>query len=80
MLNGQTLVESIESNNIPTGTLLAGETTLTITSETFTVDGLYDFYTDIYGVNPTDVSVSEGSVTLTFEAQSSDVNVKVRCL
>ena len=31
-----------------------------------------------YGVNPSDVSISNNAITLTFEAQSSDIGVKVR--
>ena len=31
-----------------------------------------------FGVNPSDVSVSNNAITLTFEAQSSDIGVKVR--
>ena len=36
------------------------------------------FFTSVFGINPTSVSVSGSSVTLTFEAQSSDIGVKVR--
>ena len=39
-----------------------------------------DIYTSVYGVNPTDVSVANNAITLTFEAQSNDVGVKVRVL
>lgn len=61
-----------------TGTLTAGNTTVTIANEAITTTATYDFYTDTYGVNPIDVSVSTGSITLTFEEQVSDVTVKVR--
>ncbi|MBR2246049.1 MAG: hypothetical protein IJ880_03335 [Bacilli bacterium] len=37
-----------------------------------------DIFTSVFGVNPTDVTISGSSVTLTFEAQQSDVGVKVR--
>lgn len=37
-----------------------------------------DIYTSVFGVNPTAVSVSNNTITLTFPAQSSDVAVKVR--
>jgi len=71
------------------GTLLAGSTTLTLTDSTATVglhtDALLDFYTDIYGVSPTSASVGMDSdgfyyVAMTFEAQSIDMEVKVRVL
>lgn len=60
------------------GTLTAGQTTLTLTDNRISTDDVFDFYTSIYTVNPTDISVSAGSMTLTFEAQSTDLNVKVR--
>lgn len=37
-----------------------------------------DIYASIYGVNPTDVSISNNAITLTFEAQNADIGVKVR--
>lgn len=61
-----------------TGTLLAGNTIVTITDAVITTTATFDFYTDTYGVNPIDISVSTGSITLTFEEQESDVIVKVR--
>lgn len=35
-------------------------------------------FTSVYGVNPTDASISSNAITLTFESQSSDIGVKVR--
>lgn len=61
-----------------TGTLTAGQTTLTLTNSAITTDSTLDFYTDTFGVNPTDVTVTTGSVTLTFEEQADDIEVKVR--
>ena len=61
-----------------TGTLTAGQTSITLSHGSITTDSTIDFYTTIFGVNPTAVSVSTGSVTLTFEAQSSDLGVKIR--
>lgn len=61
-----------------TGTLTAGSTSLTLSDASITTSSTLDFYTDVYGVNPTGVAVVTGSVTLTFEAQLSDVAVKVR--
>ena len=67
-------------SNLPTATLSAGSTSVTITDARIKADGLIDIYTDVYGVNPTDVEVSDGSITLNFDAQEVDVQVKVRCL
>lgn len=61
-----------------TGTLTAGQTTITLSSMAITANSTLDFYTDVFGINPTSVSVSTGSVTLTFESQATDINVKVR--
>ena len=43
-------------------------------------DSKFDFYTSIFGVNPTAVTVSNGSITLTFDAQKTDMNVEVRVM
>lgn len=61
-----------------TGTLLSGNTSLTLSNASITTSSTLDFFTDVYGVNPTNVVVSTGSVTLTFESQASDIGVKVR--
>lgn len=61
------------------GTLTAGQTSITLqeahisTADTCSLS----FKTNIFGVNPTAVSVSTGSVTLTFPAQATDMRVKV---
>ena len=61
-----------------TDTLEAGETSITFTDETITTSSTLDVYTDVFGVNPTNMSVETGSVTLTFEEQETDLGVKVR--
>lgn len=71
-------LDSIEVYQDYTGTLTAGQTSLTISGAGISSSKTMDFYTDIYGVSPTAVSVSSGSVTLTFEAQSANMSVKVR--
>lgn len=60
------------------GKLLAGNNTLTFNDECITVGSIFEFYTDAYGVNPTDVSVSDGTLVLTFDIQQNDLKVKVR--
>lgn len=76
-LGNKTVANAI-TGTVVTGTLEAGETSLTLSSAAITTTSTLDFYTDTYGINPTAVSVSTGSVTLTFEEQSADVGVKVR--
>lgn len=61
-----------------TGLLEAGQTSITLTDASITSSSTIDYYTDIFGVNPSTATVSTGSITLTFEAQQSDMNVKVR--
>lgn len=61
-----------------TGTLTAGQTSVILSDSSITTTSTLDFYTDVFGVNPTAVSVSTGSVTLTFEVQASNLGVKVR--
>lgn len=63
---------------IITGTLSAGSTILMLSDAAITTSSNFDFYTDTFGVNPTNVSVSTGVLTLTFPAQQSDLSVKVR--
>ena len=61
-----------------TGTLLSGSTTLVLSDASITSTSTLDVFTDVYGISPTDMVASTGSVTLTFEAQASDLGVKVR--
>lgn len=61
-----------------TGTLTAGQTNITLSSPHILTTSTLDFYTDKFGVSPTDAIVTNGSVALTFEAQSTDLAVKVR--
>ena len=61
-----------------TGTLTAGKTTITLTDSAITTDSKFDFYTSIYGVSPTNVTVASGNITLTFDAQKTNMNVEVR--
>lgn len=71
---------STKLSQLPSGTLQAGQTSLTITNVGIREDGLIDIYTDKYGLYPTDVVTVNGSITMTFEAQTDAVIVKVRCL
>lgn len=58
--------------------LTAGATTVTVTDAAITATSAIDVYTNVWGVEPTNMVLATGSVTLTFEAQASDINVKVR--
>lgn len=65
---------------LPTGTLQAGQTTLTINDLSITENGIIDIYTSVYGLAPTDVTTFNGGITMTFAVQDEPVYVKVRCL
>lgn len=62
------------------GTLTAGQTSvvLTATEQTIGATTLIDVYTDTFGVNPTAVTINGNAVTLTFDAQATDVAVAVK--
>ena len=59
-----------------TSTLSAGSTSLVFSNSVITTSSTIDLYTDVYGMNPTDVSVEAGKMTLTFDAQTKDISVK----
>lgn len=64
---------------IQRGTLAIGATSVALQfSDTVGSTDLVDIYTDAYGVNPTAVTVSGDTITLTFDAQASAVAVAVK--
>ena len=68
------------TSEVKTGTLTAGQTSVTLafTQQTIGAATLIDVYTGTFGVNPTNVTYTASSVTLTFAAQASDVSVAVK--
>ena len=70
--------ELITNLTVVTGTLAIGATSITISNARITTDSILDFYTSIYGVNPSTVTVSAGQVVLTFPAQAVAMTVGVR--
>lgn len=61
-----------------TGTLTAGQTSITFSDASITETSTIDYYTDYFSINPVGVVATDGSVTLTFEPQDIDLGVKVR--
>lgn len=59
------------------GTLLAGHTTIQFEDSSIITDSTVFPYTTVYGVVPEDVNVIDGRITLTFEAQDTDLGVRV---
>ena len=61
-----------------TTTLSSGSTSVTITDASITTSSTLRFYSETWGLYPSAAPVvSAGSVTLTFEAQDADANIKV---
>lgn len=77
-VNGK--IPSGSAVEVQSATLTAGQTSkvLTFTDQTIGATTLIDVYTDTFGVNPTNVTYTASTVTLTFEAQASDVVVAVK--
>lgn len=61
-----------------TVTLGTTETTVTLSSNKFNSSSVIDLYTSVYGLTPTSMSVSSGTLTLVFDAQDSSISVDVR--
>lgn len=61
---------------ILTGTLTAGNTSITFSDASITATSLIEVYNDA-GIGWESISATTGSVTITFEAQSSDLAVEV---
>ena len=60
------------------GVLQAGSTTLTIQNGLINTSSTIDVYTDKFGLCPKNIVISDKQVVLTFDAQSSNVSVKIR--
>lgn len=60
-----------------TGTLTAGQTSITFTSESILADSFIDVYTDA-DIDYVTRTATVGSLVLTYDVQQSDVTVKVR--
>nr|DAG76595.1 MAG TPA: hypothetical protein [Caudoviricetes sp.] len=75
--SGKAASDFVPTPTTITGTLTAGSTSLVLSNAAITTDSTIDIYTDKWGVNPTDVTVVTGKLTLTFDAQDSALGVKV---
>lgn len=69
--NGMTYVDK-------TVTLGTSETSVTLSSSEFSSSSDIDLHTSIYGLNPSSMSVSSGTLTLVFDAQDSSTSVDIR--
>ena len=60
-----------------TGTLIAGQTSITLSDNSITTTSTIEVFNDL-DVAYNSITVTTGSVALTFDAQQSDMSVKVR--
>lgn len=72
----------IASLNIPkqvvlSGSMIAGTTSIIFVDNSILADSLIDVYTDTFGVNPTNITSSVGTVQVFFPVQDSNLGVKV---
>lgn len=82
---GQSLVYNATSGNWEnrtpwvdvTGILVAGQTSITLSDTAITTNSTIDVYTD-NDIDYNSITVTTGSVTITFDEQASDLGVKVR--
>lgn len=63
-----------------TGTLTAGQTEITLSDPSITADSTIDIYTDVFGVNPTNMELvgSDNVVVQGFVTQESDLDIDVK--
>lgn len=61
-----------------TGTLSAGSTSITLSDAAITTSSTIEIYTDPIELDHNDVTTTTGSTTITFDAQSQNITVKVR--
>lgn len=66
------------TGTVLSGTLTAGQTSITFTDSAITADSFVEIFTNSYGVSPTAVDdTTAGTLILTFTARSADLGVKV---
>ena len=75
--NLKTVLNYETKATVLTATLAASATSVTFSDASITTTSMLDPYTDVYGLSPTDITVTSGQAVLTFPAQSSAVSVKL---
>ena len=60
------------------GILTAGQTSITFSDNVINSNRAIDYVPSIYGISPTSITVTSGSVVFTFEEQETDMTLKVR--
>lgn len=76
-MNGLEQRVSNAFGTVLTGTLQAGATTLTLTDASIKSTSLIDVYTDVYGIEIREQTVSGTMLTIVFKPQNINVGIKV---
>lgn len=66
-----------ETGSKLTAILNANTDTVTFSDEKITSTSIIDIYTDVFGISPTDCTINGSTLTVTFDAQDTDVRVLV---
>lgn len=77
LLDNDTCLKNAISKNESVTTLVAGQTSITCTLEGLSDNSSISVYADVPGVGYTDIVVDGDNVTVTFEEQGQDIQVKV---
>ena len=77
-----TVNAAAQGGTVLSGTLAANSTSLAFTDAAIKNDNTveYTFYCTIFGVSPSAVTLADGSMTLTFPAQSENMLVRVKIM
>lgn len=71
------LGKKADKPTVLTGTLAAKATSLALSNAAIKESSVIDIYTDKYGVSPTAVDVAAGKITMTFDAQTVAIGIRV---
>lgn len=71
------LAKKENAAKVLTSTLSIGATSITFSDASITTSSILDVYADLYGIAPTDITVTTGQAVLTFDAQTVAVSVKL---
>ncbi len=77
LLDNDTCLKNAINKNEAISTLAAGETSITCTIEGLDSNSNISVYADVPGVGYTDIVVDGDNVTIMFEEQKQDIQVKV---
>lgn len=77
LLDNDVFLKNAINKNEAISTLAAGETSITCTIEGLDSNSSISVYADVPGVGYTDIVVDGDNVTITFEEQKQDIQVKV---